>query len=190
MLSGESPVTNFPRIILLVGVSGAGKSTAQKILLEEHPNWFNIVAHTTRGRRLGEVPGVDYNFVTPEVFEAMKYRLVEHAHVHGNEYGLHASQFERIISDNLTGIKSIDYQGARTLQRLYGTKIVKVIHLTLSRGNQKQRLIDRGTDSMEVIDARIAKSDEERIECDRIADIVIGNDGTIKQMMDLIRSHL
>lgn len=183
-------MTNFPRIILLVGVSGAGKSTAQKILLEENPDWVNIVAHTTRGRRLGEVPGVDYNFVTPEVFETMKHRMVEHAHVHGNQYGLHAAHFERIIVNNLTGIKSIDYQGARTIQRLYGTKLVKIIHIIVSKGHQRQRLIDRGTDSLDVIEQRLAKADEERIECEKIAYVNLQSDGTVQQMMDLIRSHL
>lgn len=183
-------MTNLPRIILLVGVSGAGKSTAQKILLEENPDWINIVSYTTRGRRLGEVQGVDYNFVSHETFESMRHQMVEHAHVHGNDYGLHAGYFERIIHGNLTGITAVDYQGAKIIQRLYGTKLVKIIHIIVSKGHQRQRLIDRGTDSMDVIERRLAKADEERIECEKIAYVNLQNDGTVKQMMDLIRSHV
>ena len=55
------------QIVLLVGISGAGKDTIKKRLLAQG-GFYDIVSHTTRAPRVNngqpEVDGVDYHFVT------------------------------------------------------------------------------------------------------------------------------
>lgn len=58
--------------IILTGKSGSGKTTVGRIL-EEKYGLKKIVTYTTRPMREGEVDGVDYHFVSTEVFLEMKH---------------------------------------------------------------------------------------------------------------------
>lgn len=56
------------KIVALVGQAGSGKDTIMRKVLERTPNLHEIVSCTTRPMREGEVEGVNYFFMTPEVF--------------------------------------------------------------------------------------------------------------------------
>ena len=62
------------RILLLAGISGAGKDTTKKHLLKNE-EYRDIVSHTTRQPRENngkiEQNGVDYNFISIEKAEEM-----------------------------------------------------------------------------------------------------------------------
>jgi guanylate kinase len=57
-------------IVVLIGCSGVGKSTLEKILSERF-GYKKIVSYTTRRPRVGEVFDKDYHFITNEKFEKM-----------------------------------------------------------------------------------------------------------------------
>lgn len=57
-------------MIILIGESGAGKSTIAK-MLEEKCNMQRIISYTTRKPREGEVDGVDYHFISHYKFKEM-----------------------------------------------------------------------------------------------------------------------
>ena len=60
-------------MIILSSPSGVGKTTITKKIQQKYQSFKISVSHTTRSARSNEVDGVDYNFVTPKVFE----RLIE-----------------------------------------------------------------------------------------------------------------
>lgn len=103
------------KIALLVGISGAGKDTIKKALLER-PGFADIVSHTTRPPRANmgtmEVDGVDYHFISEGVARGMLERgeFVEAKYVHGTIYGTSITEVRR-ASEVGVAITDIDVQG-------------------------------------------------------------------------------
>lgn len=58
-------------LVLLSGVSGAGKDTIKKELIARMENVESLPSYTDRAPRENDIPGQTYNFVTTEEFEAM-----------------------------------------------------------------------------------------------------------------------
>ena len=170
----------FPRIVVLMGISGSGKSSIQRELLSRYPDWTESISYTTRVPRAGEKNGVDYNFVSDDEFRTLVPQMVETARVHGHMYGLHEGVFVDAISKNGTVISVVDYQGAEILQRLYGTKLVHIVMVDVPEHVQYARLTKRGKDSEDTIARRIKSSDSERKYCHQISDHVVMNTGALK----------
>jgi guanylate kinase len=103
------------KIALLVGISGAGKDTIKKALLER-PGFADIVSHTTRQPRVNagvpEVDGKDYHFITEEEARGMleQGEFVEAKYVHGTIYGTSINEVRR-ASEAGVAITDIDVQG-------------------------------------------------------------------------------
>ena len=58
-------------LVILSGVSGAGKDTIKKELIKRRKNIVTLPSFTDRPKRNGDVEGKTYNFVTTEEFEKM-----------------------------------------------------------------------------------------------------------------------
>lgn len=84
------------KLIILVGDSGSGKNHSLRIL--ESNGFKKIVTDTTREPREGEVDGVDYNFVSKEVFKAKA--KIEANNIKGTLYGLMVNEFLEAIKEN------------------------------------------------------------------------------------------
>lgn len=76
-------------LVLLSGVSGAGKDTIKKELIKRIKNVESLPSYTNRNPRSNDIPGVTYNFVTTEEFERMikDGELYEYSEHHGHYYG-------------------------------------------------------------------------------------------------------
>ena len=100
--------------------SGAGKTTLVERLVEQMPGLRMSRSYTSRPARPGETDGVDYNFVSRQVFEEMIAAgdFLEWADVFGNLYGTCASDTERLLADGSDVVLVIDVQGARQVRRL------------------------------------------------------------------------
>src|SRR2546423_14301501 len=72
-------------LFVIAAPSGGGKTSLIRALLEREKSIHLSVSYTTRPPRPGELEGVDYHFVTPERFVALKDsgEFLEHAQVHG-----------------------------------------------------------------------------------------------------------
>ena len=78
-----------PRLTVLSGPSGVGKSTVVAHMRKAHPEVWLSVSATTRKPRPGERDGVHYFFVTDEEMDKMIAigELLECAEFDGKRYG-------------------------------------------------------------------------------------------------------
>ena len=76
-------------MIILSSPSGVGKTTITKKLQQKYSNFKISVSHTTRAPRIGEIDGLDYNFISHNEFEKLinGNKFYEYAKIFGNYYG-------------------------------------------------------------------------------------------------------
>jgi len=110
-------------LIIVSGPSGSGKSTLIKGVVARYPDRLRLaVSATTRGRRHGEVPGVDYHFWTHEDFVrgVDDRRFLEHAVVHKvHRYGTLRSEVDDWRAKGVGVFLDVDVQGADQTRPLY-----------------------------------------------------------------------
>jgi len=143
--------------------SGAGKTSLLKALREKMQNSVAVsVSHSTRSIRQGEIDGVDYHFVSLEVFEGMVRddAFLEHARVFDNYYGTARESVEKLLESGKHVILEIDWQGARQVKEKM-PETVCIYILPPSREVLEQRLIDRATDDRKTIERRMMEADNE-----------------------------
>ncbi|MDE2754788.1 MAG: guanylate kinase [Gemmatimonadota bacterium] len=145
------------RPLVLVGPSGAGKTTIAARLVAEHPDRFVLsVSATTREPRTGEHPGRDYHFVSRARFRAMiaNGELAEWAKVHGEYYGTPAGNLEPGAGGGPIPVLDIDVQGARqVMEHASAALVIFVVPPDSSRW--LRRLAGRGTESPRQISHRL-----------------------------------
>ena len=144
--------------------SGSGKSTVVSHLLRLHPELEFSVSATSRKPRGEEKNGVEYWFLTEEKFRSLidADKFVEYEEVYpGRFYGTLKSEVERIWSKGNVIIFDVDVKGGVNLKKYFGDKALSVFIQAPSVEVLRERLISRGTDSMEDIEKRVAKASEE-----------------------------
>jgi guanylate kinase len=163
-------------LIVISAPSGAGKTTLCNGLVKRFPALKESVSYTTREPRPGEQDGIDYHFVSTEQFKKMvsENGFAEWAEVHGNLYGTAISVLEQARRDGVDILLDIDCQGARILKD-HGIKGTFVFVMPPSMPELRRRLESRSSDSIDVIERRIARAVEEIPEA-RWYDYIVIND--------------
>jgi guanylate kinase len=164
------------KVFVITGPSGVGKGTLIRGLLAGVPELELSVSATTRGPRPGEQDGVDYHFLTPEQFEARVAAgdFVEHAEYSGNRYGTLRSDLDRRLEDGAGVVLEIEVQGARQV-RAAMHDAVAVFIAPPSRDALRARLIGRGTDSPEAVEARMRTAEGELEAQPEFAHVVVND---------------
>jgi len=154
--------------VVLSAPSGTGKGTLLKRARERNPSIRFSVSTTTRPKREREADGVDYDFVTPEVFHEMRHQglFAEWAQVHGNWYGTSHKSFEKARSIPGILILEIDVQGAQLIGDKY-PDVHTVFLLPPSRDELETRIRNRGTETEETINRRLSNAAEEICEAEK-----------------------
>ena len=136
--------------------SGAGKTSLVNALVERCGGLQVSVSHTTRPMRPAEKEGVNYHFVSENVFVDMLDRaeFLEHAQVFGNLYGTSSVWLEEQLERGLDVILEIDWQGARQVKQLL-PETQSIFILPPSRQALQQRLSLRGQDDPSIIEGRM-----------------------------------
>jgi guanylate kinase len=155
-------VTIQGNLFIITAASGAGKTSLVKELLAKDSQVKLSVSHTTRQPRPGEQNGVHYHFVNEAEFLQILNAggFLESADVHGAKYGTAQSGVDTALQAGNDVILEIDWQGAAQVRHIYPQSI-SIFILPPSLEALEQRLNNRGQDSSEVINKRVAAAHEE-----------------------------
>jgi len=175
------PESNLKRrglLFVLSSPSGAGKSTIARRLLADDDGLEMSVSATTRPMRPGETEGVDYHFVDLEHFRSMASagEFLEWAHVFGHRYGTPRAPVDHLLDQGRDILFDIDWQGAQQLYQQAGGDVVRVFILPPSIEELRRRLVARGTDSAEVIAARMERAANEISHWDGYDYVLVNDD--------------
>ncbi|MGH6786712.1 MAG: guanylate kinase [Novosphingobium sp.] len=164
-------------MFILSSPSGAGKTTIAHMLLAEEPELCPSVSATTRPIRGGETAGEDYHFVDQDEFDRMvaDEEFYEWAEVFGHCYGTPKAHIRAGLKDGRDYLFDIDWQGTQQLYQKDQQDVVRVFILPPSLGELQRRLTERGTDSADVIAARMERARAEISHWDGY-DYVVVND--------------
>ena len=149
-------------LVVVSGFSGAGKGTLMKRLMEKYDNYALSVSATTRAPRPGEEHVREYFFHTKQEFEELILQdaLIEYAQYVENYYGTPKAYVEKQLNAGKDVILEIEIQGAlKVKKKLPDTLLLFVTPPTA--GELKNRLVNRGTETMEVIESRLRRASEE-----------------------------
>lgn len=151
-------------ILIFCAPSGSGKSTFVKYLLDRYTNFELSISATSRPPRGQEVNGREYYFLSAEQFKQKIAAgdFVEYQEVYTNYfYGTLKSEIERIESKGHHVVFDVDVVGGLNLKHLFGDKAVSIFVQPPSIEALRERLLGRGTDSMEMIQQRLNKASKE-----------------------------
>ncbi|NUY39621.1 guanylate kinase [Wolbachia endosymbiont of Litomosoides brasiliensis] len=171
-------IENEGVLLVLSSPSGAGKTTILERLLGRSTNLVRSVSMTTRKPRSGEINGKDYFFVAKKEFHALckAGQMLEYARVFENFYGVPRSFIEQNLSNGMSVLLSIDWQGAFHLFELMREKVVSIFILPPSMEELRLRLRKRNSDSASEIERRLAEAQKEVSKCDKYDYVVINDD--------------
>ena len=172
-------------LFVVSAASGTGKTSLVKALLERVNNLHVSVSHTTRGQRPGELDGVHYHFSQKEDFLALVQQggFIEYAEVFGNYYGTAQTTVKQQLAKGHDVLLEIDWQGAEQVRKLF-PETQQIFILPPSQFDLRQRLSNRGTDSVEVIEHRLSCAVEDMQQYLNF-DYLIINDDFNKALHDL-----
>lgn len=176
-------------LVVVSGFSGAGKGTLMKELLKRYDNYALSVYATTRQPREGEKDGEDYFFVNREYFQQMieEGRLVEYAQYVNHYYGTPRDYVEKKMAEGKDVILEIEIQGALKVKKRFPDALL-IFVTPPSAGELRRRLVGRGTETIEVINARLRRAAEEASGMEAYDYLLINDeiDACVEQMHQLI----
>lgn len=170
-------------LVILSGVSGAGKDTIKKELIKRMDDVISLPSYTSRKPRVGEEEGVQYHFITKEEFEEKikNNEFYEYDLHHDNYYGTSRKLMNEKIASGKIIVKDIEVNGTENLVKiLKGETNLVTIFLKVEREELRKRLIARGDNlSEEELELRLGRLDYEESKI-KLYDYVIKNDNLEK----------
>ena len=182
-------------LVILSGVSGAGKDTIKKEIIKRMKNVISLPSFTSREPREGEEEGIQYHFITKEQFkEKIKNEeFYEYDLHHENYYGTSKKLMNEKIDSGKIIVKDIEVNGTENLIKKLGndTKLV-TIFLKVDKEELKNRLINRGDNLSEAdMQLRLNRLEYEESKIG-LYDYVIKNDDlekTVQIIMTIIENE-
>ncbi|MDO4895545.1 guanylate kinase [Moraxella sp.] len=180
------------KLFIITAASGTGKTSLVKELLATTDNLSVSISHTTRQPRPAEENGVHYHFVDVAQFEQLlaDEAFLEHAQVFDNYYGTSKQAVQSLLDQGIDVILEIDWQGALQVKQKF-TDAVMIFILPPSREALRSRLSNRGQDSDEVIEKRLAGSLTEMRQYDKFDYVVINDEFAValSDLQTIVRCH-
>lgn len=179
---------NNKKLLVLSGISGVGKSSAIKILLDNHDFHFSV-STTSRAPREKEVHGRDYHFVSKQEFENMIHsnKFIEHMGFLDYHYGTTYDSVSNNTHKQI--ILDLDNKGYKSLKAHFPNVLGIFLHHD-DMNEIKRRLLDRSgsTNITPEIQSRLDKADfaaSTRYEYDHIINVT---HLTVQETIDAIMS--
>ena len=184
------------KLIIISAPSGCGKSTIINEIIKNRDLKLEFsISATTREPRKGEKNGVNYYFMSLDEFnKAIKNdELIEYEEVYpGRFYGTLNSEIDRIREKGKNVILDIDVMGGINVKRKFGNDALSIFIQPPSIDTLRQRLIARGTDSLEAINQRLDKASFELSQADKYDKIVVNDilDIAVKSTENIIKNFI
>ena len=173
------------KFIVVSGPSGVGKGTICDRLVKELNAEYSV-SYTTREPRVGEVNGVNYNFISMDDFKK-KIALgdfLEYNLYNGNYYGTSKSFVLSRMEKGINVFSEIDVNGARNVKKIFPDALLIYI-APPSMEELRNRLIGRGTEDMEKINNRLAIAEKEMQQVDMYDKVIVNDD--LEKAIDEVR---
>lgn len=163
-------------LFVMSGPSGTGKGTICNMLVSTE-NIFLSISSTTRERRKDEVDGETYNYVTKEQFESLiaNGEMLEYATYSGNYYGTPRGNVESMLAAGRNVLLEIEPQGALKVKEAF-PEAVLVFIAPPSVSELKRRLLERGREGEEQINARLDAAKWELAQSNKYNYVVVNDD--------------
>ncbi|MBO5912617.1 MAG: guanylate kinase [Clostridia bacterium] len=176
---------NKGSLIIISGPSGSGKDTVLKKLFEKMPEIEFSISSVSRPMREGEIQGEKYNFITPEQFEQMIVddALLEYNVYCGNYYGTPKAPVERCIASGGEIILEVDVNGAANVRKNCPDNF-SVFIAPPSFEVLRNRLVNRGTETSDVIEKRLNQAKNE-LDRAKEYDYIVVNDNLDEAVEEL-----
>ena len=174
------------RLTVLSGPSGVGKGTVVAAVRHSFPHIWVSVSCTTRPPRPGERHGTEYRFVTREQFAELidAGELLEWAEFAGHLYGTPREPVLEHLAAGIPSLLEIELQGARQVRQA-----MPEAHLVFlappSWDELERRLAGRGTESPDVIAARLDRAKVE-MAAEGEFDAIVVNDDVERAAAELV----
>lgn len=152
------------KVVIFSAPSGSGKTTLIKHCLEVFSQLEFSISATTRQARKDEIHKKDYYFLGYDEFKKKisENAFIEYEEVYSNIfYGTLKSEIERIWNKNKIVIFDVDVKGGINLKNFFGQKAISIFIIPPSIEVLKKRLINRNSDSLENINLRLDRVQEE-----------------------------
>lgn len=180
-------------LVVLSGPSGVGKGTVRRALFQK-PNHDLVysVSMTTRPPRPGEVDGVDYYFVSKEDFlkRISENKFLEWAEFVGNYYGTPRDKVEEQLDHGKEVVLEIEVEGALQVRKQMKDAVF-IFLVPPGKPALYERLVSRGTDTMEMIKRRMQKAESEFVLAHKYDYIVVNDEvnNAADRIMAIIRAE-
>lgn len=183
-----------PLLIVISGPSGVGKDVTLNRMREMGYPFHFVVTATTRPRRLGEIHGQDYYFVSKQEFNSMieQNELLEHALVYGQYKGIPKAQVRQALASGQDVVMRLDVQGAATIREL-ASDAVLIFLVASSEEELITRLQARRTESPQDLKKRITTARQEMAQIINFDYVVVNRDShlddTVRQIISIISAE-
>jgi guanylate kinase len=143
------------RLFVISAPAGAGKTTLAQRLVKTFPSIVQVPSVTTRPKRVGEVEGVDYHFVSREEFAQREAsgEFLEHIELHGNLYATSKQEIEGRRTRGQHVVLVIDTRGALVLKKFLDPVLIFVKPPSFEV--LKERLVRRGSEDEQTLQRRL-----------------------------------
>ena len=182
--------TKKGKLFVFSAPSGSGKTTLLNYLIHEIPTIGFSISATSRAPRGNETDGKEYHFISLEEFKrrVANDEFLEWEEVYeGTCYGTLKSEVQRLQNKGVHVAFDVDVVGGSNIKKYYGDDALSIFIKAPSIEVLRQRLISRGTDTMESIEKRIAKADWETQFAEGKFDVTIVNDDLERAKQDIFR---